>query len=77
MPQYQPFSYSTPDLNVVDVKDSLTHQLAGEMVWNDWTGIIEGLEVNPEFWGDGIKELLWAEAHRYARDNDKTHPRER
>lgn len=73
-PQFQLFSYSTPDVNVIDVKDPLTHQLAGEMVWNEWTGKVEGLEISPEYRGDGISDILWSEAHRYARDNDKTHP---
>jgi hypothetical protein len=73
-PQFQLFSYSTPDVNVIDAKDSLTHQLAGEMVWNEWTGRVEGLDINPDYRIDGIADLLWAEAHRYAGDNDKTHP---
>ena len=73
-PQYQLFSYSTPDLNVVDAKDSLTQRLAGELVWNNWTGKVEGLDINPEYRLDGIADVLWAEAHRFARDSSRTHP---
>lgn len=74
-PEYQAFSYSTPSAHVTDVKHTWTHQLAGELVWNSVTGVIDGWEVSPDFRGRGITELLWTEAQRFARDNDLIHPK--
>lgn len=74
-PEYQLFSYSTGELNVVDAKHALTHQLAGELIWSENTGLVEGYDINPEHRSKGIVKLLWSEAHTFARDNDLTHPR--
>lgn len=74
-PEYQVFSYSTPELNVIDAKQTGTNLLAGELVWSEHTGLVEGYDINPEFRSHGIADILWAEAHKYARDNDLTHPR--
>jgi hypothetical protein len=74
-PTFQVFSYSVRDLNVIVAKSTGSNELAGELTWSDNTGLVEGLDINPEHRLAGIADVLWAEAHKYARDNDLTHPR--